>query len=76
MNRTAGAVTHGSHENDRVQESLEPLPAIRLQPLMDQRQFATLLIGGAEGERTAEREYAFDLVERVGQVVVQVVARF
>jgi hypothetical protein len=57
-------------------ESLEPLPAIRLQPLMDQRKLATLLIRGAERERTGERKHPFDLVERVGQVVVQFVASF
>jgi hypothetical protein len=56
--------------------SLQRPPEIRSQPLVNQRQFATLLVGNAERKRTTEREHPFDFAEQVGQVIVRVVARF
>jgi hypothetical protein len=56
--------------------SLQRPPGTRPQPFVNQRQFATLLVGNAERERTAECAHPFDFAEQVGQVIVQVVARF
>jgi len=45
--------------------SLQRPPGIRPQPFVNQRQFATLLVGNAERERTAKRAHPFDFAEQV-----------